>query len=70
VTSSKYEEALDVAATREPLMEYVHERYSWPRSVSDSINWAAHGSALKRQKGRKLILLKNPQHSADNEVVQ
>lgn len=41
-----------------PLKEYVRRKHGWSLSIMDTINWSAHGLALKRNKHRRSHLVK------------
>jgi hypothetical protein len=45
--TSRFAEALELASSGEPLKEYPWTRYHWMMFDFDTINWNAHGAAIK-----------------------
>ena len=56
-----------------PLLEYIRTRNQWSEATIDSINWQAHGSAIRKQLPRRLHYVKFvhdilPTHSRKNRL--
>ena len=51
--TSRFAEALELESSGEPLKDYLRMRNNWTMFEFDTINWNAHGSALKRFKNRR-----------------
>jgi hypothetical protein len=45
--TSRYEEAIHLAATTPPLMVYMCHKYSWTASTSEMIDWTAYSQSLQ-----------------------
>ena len=56
--TSKYEDTIRMNATGPPLLEYICGKHNWTGSITESINWTAHGLALKRNKQRRSHIVK------------
>jgi hypothetical protein len=56
--TAKYEDFIMAQATIPPLVKYLARKFSWSDGVVDSINWKAHGQALKLQKLRRTHFVK------------
>lgn len=56
-----------------PLLEYIRTRNQWSAATVESINWQAHGSALRKQLPRRIHYIKLvhdilPTHSQQNRM--
>jgi exonuclease III len=56
-----------------PLMEYIRTRNNWTEATLASVNWQAHGSAIRKQLPRRLHYVKLvhdilPTHSRQNRI--
>ena len=47
--TSKYELQLQLEATGKPLYKYIQQKQKWSDGIMSSINWEAHGMALKKR---------------------
>jgi hypothetical protein len=47
-----YKHHLRFSQTAPQLMEYIRTRYKWDQATFSSVDWQAHGRALKRQRNR------------------
>ena len=56
--TGKYDRHLQHEATTKPLLEYIKDKNQWTPSIMDSIHWAAHANALKKQSARKTHMVK------------
>jgi hypothetical protein len=57
VTSS-FASTLRHAYCGPPLKEYIRRKHKWTVAVMESINWQAHGSALRKQQPRRIHYVK------------
>ena len=56
-----------------PLVAYIRKKNQWSEATADSINWQAHGSALRKQIPRRIHFVKYvhdilPTHSQQNKL--
>lgn len=51
--TSNYKKAIRYQATYGPLLRYIQERNKWTPSITERINWQAHGHSLKKRMARR-----------------
>ena len=56
--TAKYDEFIATQATAPPLQKYLADKHSWSDVVVETINWKAHGQALKKNKARRSHFVK------------
>jgi hypothetical protein len=71
--TSSFSATLRHAYCGPPLLEYIRTRNQWSEATVESINWQAHGSALRKQIPRRIHFVKYvhdilPTHSHQNKL--
>lgn len=56
--TSKYAQDIRHRATTAPLREYIQDKYMYTGSIMNTINWGAHGKALKAMIKKRIHLTK------------